>query len=90
MKTRTLWVVGCLVTVSAFAQSTGGMFEIAKHTIDSGGGISSGGHFTVHGTIAQSDANQEAATGGEFSLVGGFWASTEFIGVIFKNSFENN
>ena len=40
-------------------------------TIDGGGGTSTGGVFTVSGTIAQPAAGQMSS--GEFTLVGGFW-----------------
>lgn len=36
-----------------------------------GGGVSSGGNFTVTGTIGQSDAG--LLTGGTFAVAGGFW-----------------
>jgi len=40
-------------------------------TIDGGGGASSGGGFTISGTIGQPDAG--AMSGGGFTLAGGFW-----------------
>ena len=55
---------------SAFAQD----FAINWHTIDGGGGFSSGGGFGLAGTIAQPDAG--ALTGGDFKLVGGFGSAT--------------
>jgi len=42
-------------------------------TIDGGGGTSTGGVFSVSGTIGQPDASGPM-TGGNFSLTGGFWA----------------
>lgn len=48
-------------------------FTITWYTIDGGGGTSSGGSFTLSGTIGQPDAGA-AMTGGSFSLTGGFWA----------------
>jgi hypothetical protein len=41
-------------------------------TIDGGSGTSTGGLFTVTGTIGQPDAG--TMTGGNFSVTGGFWA----------------
>ena len=41
-------------------------------TIDAGGGTSTGGSFTLSGTIGQFDAST-AMAGGSFRLVGGFW-----------------
>ena len=46
---------------------------ISWHTIDGGGEMfTSGGGFELSGTIGQPDAG--AMIGGEFELVGGFWA----------------
>lgn len=42
-------------------------------TIDGGGGTSTGGPYSLSGTIGQPDAGSPM-TGGTFSLVGGFWA----------------
>lgn len=44
-------------------------------TID-GGGVtwSTGGGFELGGTIGQADAGAVAMTGGDFELIGGFWA----------------
>lgn len=53
---------------TALAQS----YSIPWHTIDSGGGTSTGGVYTVSGTIGQPDAGQ--MSGGNFSLIGGFWS----------------
>ena len=44
------------------------------YSIDGGGGISSGGIFTVSGTIGQADAGPPVMTGGIFTLTGGFQA----------------
>jgi hypothetical protein len=46
-------------------------FTINWYTIDSGGGLSTGGVYTVTGTIGQPEVG--TATGGNFSLQGGFW-----------------
>ena len=46
-------------------------YKIDWFTIDGGGGTSSGGPYTLSGTIGQPDA--ATLTGGSFSLIGGFW-----------------
>ena len=46
-------------------------YEITFFTIDGGGGTSSGGSYTLSGTIGQPDAG--AMSGGSFTLEGGFW-----------------
>ena len=58
-----------LVSVSAMGQ-TGGQYELVWSTIDGGGGTSSGGPYTLTGTIGQPDAAYSA--GGDYELLGGF------------------
>lgn len=48
-------------------------FSIDWFTIDGGGGTSTGGVYSVNGTIGQQDAGV-AMTGGNFSVTGGFWS----------------
>jgi hypothetical protein len=52
-------------------------FSIDWFTIDGGGGTSTGGAFSLSGTIGQPDAG--AMGGGSFSLEGGFWAGATAI-----------
>ena len=54
------------------AQS-GGPWSISSSTLDGGGGRSTGGAWTLTGTIGQPDAAATKATGGSFALQGGFW-----------------
>ena len=62
-----------LLTLPALAQSGGG-FDLSWHTVASGGGtFSSGGDYTLGGTIGQPEAGSMA--GGDYMLSGGFWAS---------------
>ena len=46
-------------------------FSIDWYTIDGGGGISTGGVYSVSGTLGQPDAGN--MTGGGFVVRGGFW-----------------
>lgn len=65
---KTILMAGfALVTTFAVAKS----YSIDWFTIDGGGGDSSGGGYSVSGTIGQSDAG--TMTGGNFSVNGGFW-----------------
>lgn len=76
----------------SFAQpSSGGVFTITKHTIDNGGGRSQGVQFTLTGTIGQPEANEQPATGGQFSLRGGFWSvdQTPRPNELFEDGFED-
>jgi hypothetical protein len=54
---------------SARAQS----YSIDWSTIDGGGSTSTGGVYSVSGTIGQPDAGG-SMTGGNYSLTGGFWS----------------
>ncbi len=56
-----------LIATSAMAQPA-----IDWHTVDGGGGRSSGAIFTITGTIAQADAC-DTLSGSTFSIGGGFW-----------------
>lgn len=50
------------------------LIEVDRFTIDGGGGRSSGGVFSVDGTIGQPDADPFGrASGGVYSVSGGFW-----------------
>ncbi len=57
--------LGCL---AASAQN----YSIDWYTIDGGGGTSTGGVYTVSGTIGQPDAG--TMSGGNYTLQGGFWS----------------
>lgn len=83
-------VVLLCASAFAFAQSSGGDFEITNSTIDNGGGTSTGGKFSLSGSIGQHDAYHQISSGGEFALAGGFWANAFINVVIFKNGFEAN
>ena len=48
-------------------------FEVSWYTIDGGGGTSTGGVYSVSGTIGQPDAGS-TMTNGQYSVTGGFWA----------------
>jgi hypothetical protein len=48
-------------------------YSVNWYKIAGGGGTSSGGQYSLSGTIGQPDASS-AMTGGNYSLTGGFWA----------------
>ncbi len=60
--------IAVLISVSANAQN----YSIDWSKISGGGGTSSGGNFSLSGTIGQADAGK--MSGGNFTLEGGFWA----------------
>jgi hypothetical protein len=57
----------CVTATSLHAQN----YSVDWHTIDGGGGTSTGGLYSVSGTIGQPDAGVMA--GGNYSVAGGFW-----------------
>src|SRR5215469_3278374 len=58
-----------LLSATAYAQN----YSINWYKVAGGGGTSTGGTYTVSGTIGQHDASTPM-TGGNYSLTGGFWA----------------
>ncbi len=74
MITKRLATLSMLIlTLALLPAALSGDFAIDWYTIDGGGEMfSSGGDFSLGGTIGQPDAG--VMTGGDFELVGGFWA----------------
>ena len=68
MKTR---VILFTLILTGFALG----LSIEWTSIDGGGGTSSGGNYSVRGTIGQPDAG--AMSGGTYTLEGGFWSPPE-------------
>ena len=66
-----IWV-SFLIASAVPAGACGAVFELSWFTVDGGGGMSTGGGFTLSGTIGQPDAG--VMTGGGFTLSGGFWS----------------
>lgn len=60
-----------LLALMAFCVPAWGQYSIDWYSVDGGGGTSTGGVYTVSGTIGQPDAG--TLTGGNFTLQGGFW-----------------
>jgi len=67
MKIRVTVILMFLLSVS----TANADYTISWSTIDGGGGTSSGGPYTLTGTIGQPDAAYSA--GGSYELLGGFW-----------------
>ena len=65
------WIplLSLLISASSHAQT----YSIDWYKIAGGGGTSTGGVYSVSGTIGQPDAGAPMS-GGNFSLTGGFWA----------------
>jgi hypothetical protein len=62
----------CILT-PAFCLRAWGQYSIDWSTINSGGGTSTAGVYSVSGTIGQPDASGPL-TNGQYSVTGGFWA----------------
>jgi hypothetical protein len=69
MKLLAISLLLAAICLPAFGQS----YSIDWFQIAGGGGTSTGGVYSVSGTIGQHDAGGPM-TGGNFSLTGGFWA----------------
>jgi hypothetical protein len=61
----------CLLTSAFCPRARVQSYSIDWFTIDGGGGSSTGGVFSVSGTIGQPDAG--AMSGGNYTVDGGFW-----------------
>jgi hypothetical protein len=72
MLQRSIVRIALLAITGAAAPAMAQPFAINWYTIDGGGGTSTGGTFSLSGTIGQADAGGPM-TGGTFSLTGGFW-----------------
>jgi hypothetical protein len=63
-----LFLLSSAVCLHAQAQTN---YTIDWHSVDGGGGTSTGGAYAVSGTIGQPDAGK--LSGGNYTLEGGFW-----------------
>jgi len=61
-----------VLLLSVFGFSAQAQYSIDWFTIDGGGGTSTGGVYSVSGTIGQPDAGGPM-TNGQYSVTGGFW-----------------
>lgn len=67
-------VLGCWILVLPVQ----GQFSIGWFKIAGGGGTSTGGVYSISGTIGQHDAGP-TLTNGQFSVTGGFWAQPQAV-----------
>jgi hypothetical protein len=64
--------VALALLAGTLAAAPNGALRIDWWTVDGGGGASSGGAYTLNGTVGQADAG--TLSGGGLSLQGGFWS----------------
>lgn len=67
------WAATLLLVALSIYSVSAQSYGINWYKIAGGGGTSSGGQYSLSGTIGQPDASS-AMTGGNYSLTGGFWA----------------
>ena len=65
-------MVAALLLLAASALNPAS-YQIEWWTVDGGGGVSSGGSYSLSATIGQAEAG--FLSGGEFLLTGGFWGA---------------
>ena len=61
-----------LLTIQVVHASSDASYTLDWWTVDSGGGTSQNGSYVLSGTAGQAEPG--SLHGGEYSLVGGFWA----------------
>jgi hypothetical protein len=71
MKTPGFFASSVLIAAWFAGSATAQNYRIDWYTIDGGGGTSTGGPYSLSGTIGQPDAGR--LSGGNFVLDGGFW-----------------
>lgn len=65
-----------LLGINRFEQAlaqTGNGYDLTWFTVDGGGDKTSGGNYSLTGTVGQPDVNQYVLAGGNYVLSGGFW-----------------
>jgi hypothetical protein len=67
----TVSVLAISLLTFAVSRASAQTYSIDWYTIDGGGGTSTGGVYSVNGTIGQPDAGH--MSGGNFTIDGGFW-----------------
>ena len=65
--------LGALLLAGLISSASAKSYSIDWYKIAGGGGSSTGGQYVVSGTIGQHDAGGPM-TGGNYSLIGGFWS----------------
>jgi len=81
MRTKFCLILGLGLWLAGLGNAQAQPYAINWFTIDSGGGTSTGGVFSVSGTIGQHDAGGRM-TNGQYSVTGGFWVLPTAIQVI--------
>ena len=67
-------LVGAAITILTSGPILAQSYEVAWWKVAGGGGSSTANKYTLSGTIAQAEAG--SLTGGNYTLLGGFWGIT--------------
>ena len=73
MKTKSTFALVLAFLLAGLAATRAQTYSLDWFTIDGGGGTSTGGVYSVSGTIGQPDAGP-TMSGGNFTIDGGFWS----------------
>ncbi len=73
---KKIFLLICLVGVIPLSRAQS--YSIDWYKIAGGGGTSTGGVYSVSGTIGQPDASA-AMSGGQYSVTGGFWSFIQVV-----------
>ncbi|MGO8677067.1 MAG: hypothetical protein ACLQVX_14500 [Limisphaerales bacterium] len=71
--TKLLFLLGAFLIISTALSARAQTYDLSWFAIDGGGGTSSGGTYSLSGTIGQPDAG--VLSGGNYTLTGGFWSA---------------
>jgi hypothetical protein len=86
MKLRTgtaLATLAALLAAGAALAQSSASFNLTRHVIAGGGGLSASASYVVQGTIGQAESGPRALRSGSYSLVGGYWAGPAGYELIF-------
>jgi len=72
-RSRRWWISGTLALAALVIPIQAQPYSIPWYKVSGGGGTSTGGVYSVSGTIGQPDASGPL-TGGNYALTGGFWS----------------
>jgi hypothetical protein len=73
---KRLLIISSLLAVAAAAHAQ--QYSINWYKVSGGGGTSTGGVYSVSGTIGQPDASG-AMSGGNYSVTGGYWSLIQVV-----------
>jgi hypothetical protein len=73
-KSGRLLALAALLLLASVATAANGTFDLLRWTVDGGGGVSSGGGYSLTGTAGQAEVGV-LMKGDAYQLAGGFWGA---------------